>query len=82
MNESRAVALSIVLADDAHLKGELTRLGQLMPENIAILIGGRASSHYVDVIQQIGAIQLYDLPGFRSELDSLRSEPGLTNGAG
>jgi DNA-binding transcriptional MerR regulator/methylmalonyl-CoA mutase cobalamin-binding subunit len=76
MNQSRAVALSIVLADDAHLKGELARLGQLMPDNIAILIGGRASSHYADVIHQIGAIGLHDLQGLRNELDSLRSGTG------
>jgi DNA-binding transcriptional MerR regulator/methylmalonyl-CoA mutase cobalamin-binding subunit len=81
MNRSRAVALSIVLADDAHLNGELTRLGQLMPDNIAILIGGRASSNYTDVIRQIGAIQLHDLQGFRAELDSLRSETGPRAGS-
>lgn len=74
MNKSRAVALSIILADDAHLKGELTRLGHLMPDEIAILIGGRASSQYADIIRQIGATRLRDLPGFRTELDSLRSE--------
>lgn len=82
MNQSRAVALSIVLADDAHLSGELTRLGHLMPDNIAILIGGRASSHYTDVIQQIGAIRLHDLQGFRAELDSLRSGTGPTAESG
>jgi DNA-binding transcriptional MerR regulator/methylmalonyl-CoA mutase cobalamin-binding subunit len=74
-NNSRAVALSIVLADDPHVKNELARLGQLLPENIALLVGGRSSAHYADVLQQIGAVRLPDLPSFRAELDTLRSEP-------
>jgi DNA-binding transcriptional MerR regulator/methylmalonyl-CoA mutase cobalamin-binding subunit len=74
-SESRAVALSIVLAGDPHVKNELARLGQLLPENIALLVGGRASPHYLDVLQQIGAVRLTDLPSFRTELESLRAEP-------
>lgn len=74
-NGSRAVALSIVLADDPHVKNELAKLGQLLPETIALLVGGRSSAHYADVLQQIGAVRLPDLPSFRIELETLRSEP-------
>jgi methanogenic corrinoid protein MtbC1 len=74
-NGSRAVALSIVLADDSHVKNELAKLGQLLHENIALLVGGRASAHYADVLQQIGAVRLPDMPSFRTELETLRSEP-------
>jgi methanogenic corrinoid protein MtbC1 len=73
-NGSRAVALSIVLADDAHVKNELAKLRQLLPEDIALLVGGRSSAHYADVLQQIGASRLTDLQSFRMELESLRSE--------
>lgn len=73
-NASRAVALSIVLADDAHVKNELVKLRQLLPENIALMVGGRSAAHYSDVLQQIGATRLPDLQSFRIELESLRSE--------
>ena len=75
-NKSRAIALSIVLPDDAHLKNELGRLGQLLPDNVALLVGGRAASHYSDTLREIGAVRLQDLKGFRTELDSLRTETG------
>jgi hypothetical protein len=52
----------------------LVKLRQLLPENIALLVGGRSSSHYSDVLQQIGASRLVDLQSFRVELESLRSE--------
>jgi methanogenic corrinoid protein MtbC1 len=73
-SQSRAVALSIVLADDAHLKIELAKLRQLLPENVALLVGGRSSALYSDMLQDIGAIRLSDLQSFRVELESLRSE--------
>jgi len=70
-NNSRAIALSIVLPDDAHLKNELSRLGQLLPDNVALLVGGRAAIHYADILKEIGAVRLQDLQDFRTELDSL-----------
>ena len=75
-NESRAIALSIVLPDDAHIKNELSRLGQLLPDNVALLVGGRAATHYTDTLREIGAVHLQDLQSFRAELDSLRMETG------
>jgi DNA-binding transcriptional MerR regulator/methylmalonyl-CoA mutase cobalamin-binding subunit len=74
-NGFRVVALSIVLADDSHVRNELEKLGQLLPENVALLVGGRASVHYDDVLQRIGAVRLPDLASFRSELETLRTEP-------
>jgi methanogenic corrinoid protein MtbC1 len=75
-NKSRAIALSIVLPDDAHLKNELSRLGQLLPDNVALLVGGRAATHYSNTLREIGAVRLQDLQSFRAELDSLRTEAG------
>lgn len=70
-NKSRAIALSIVLPDDAHLNSELNRLGQLLPDNVALLVGGRAAIHYTNTLKEIGAIRLQDLQEFRTQLDSL-----------
>lgn len=78
-NKSRAIALSIVLPDDAHLNNELSRLGQLLPDQVALLVGGRAASHYADTLREIGAVRLQDLQGFRTELDALRTETGTRN---
>ena len=78
-DKSRAIALSIVLPDDAHLKNELSRLAQLLPDNIALLVGGRAAIHYADTLKEIGALRLHDLQDFRTELDSLRTEGGSRN---
>ncbi len=78
-DKSRAIALSIVLPDDAHLKNELSRLAQLLPDNVALLVGGRAAIHYADTLKEIGAQRLHDLQDFRTELDSLRSEGGSRN---
>jgi DNA-binding transcriptional MerR regulator/methylmalonyl-CoA mutase cobalamin-binding subunit len=74
-NDCRAIALSIVLADDSHVKNELAKLGQLLSDDVALLVGGRASARYADVLQQIGALRLIDLPSFRAELDAIRAEP-------
>jgi methanogenic corrinoid protein MtbC1 len=71
-NGSRAVALSIVLAAEPQVESELEKLGQLLPENVAILVGGRAASYYDDVIQRIHAVRLTDLNSFRTELEALR----------
>jgi methanogenic corrinoid protein MtbC1 len=73
-NRARAIALSIVLPDDAHLNNELSRLGQLLPDNVALLVGGRAASHYSDTLREIGAVRLQDLQGLRTELDALRTD--------
>lgn len=74
LNRSRAVALSIILADDAHLNAELAKLANLLPENIRLLVGGRASAQYSDKLREIGAVRLSDLQSFRHELESLRSD--------
>ena len=53
------------------------QLGQLLPESVAILVGGRAASYYDDVIQRIHAVRLTDLMSFRTELEALRYGPRI-----
>jgi methylmalonyl-CoA mutase cobalamin-binding subunit len=72
-NQARAVALSIVYPeDDPGVAAELARLRELLPERVAVLVGGRASAGYQDAIRQIGALEIRDLPHLCASLDELR----------
>lgn len=70
---ARAVALSIVYprADPA-LDDELRRLRTALPKNIALIVGGAASSAYGTPLDEIGAIRVEDLAHFRAHLRALR----------
>lgn len=72
-NNARAVALSLVYPeDDSRLEGELTRLRELLPMEVALLVGGRAMPAYREVLEKINAQQIKDLAEFSSALDALR----------
>lgn len=71
--EAKVVALSIVYpGDDKQLKLDFQNLKRMMPENINIIVGGRASTSYLDVIDEIGATHVKDTRQLRVELDSIR----------
>jgi MerR family transcriptional regulator, light-induced transcriptional regulator len=73
-NKARTVALSIVYpSDDEHLPGELERLRRYLPNEVRIIIGGRASSAYMDAINRIGAMHSADLREFCTQIDALRA---------
>ena len=70
---ARAVALSLVYPeDDARLPGELTRLRDSLPQEMALLVGGRAMPAYRDVLVRLGAILTEDLVQLGLALDRLR----------
>jgi DNA-binding transcriptional MerR regulator/methylmalonyl-CoA mutase cobalamin-binding subunit len=70
---ARAVALSLVYPpDDPFLRGELIKLQRGLPEGTALLVGGQAYDTYQDVLEEIGALVLKDLPDLRKHLDLLR----------
>jgi MerR family transcriptional regulator, light-induced transcriptional regulator len=72
-NRARAVALSLVYPeDDPRLEGELARLRELLPPEVALLAGGRAMPSYRKALQKLGALQVQDLPQLCSILDDLR----------
>ena len=72
-NRARAVALSLVYPeDDSRLEGELTRLRELLPADVVVLVGGRAMPAYRDVLEKIGALQIKDLAHLCATLDDLR----------
>lgn len=71
--EPKAVALSIVYpADDPHLYDELKRLRRILPNTGAMLVGGRATKAYNDVLATIGAVKPSGIAEFRTTLASLR----------
>ena len=72
-NRVRVVALSLVYPeDDPRLAGELTKLHELLPSDVALLVGGRAMPAYRDTLDQIGALAITDLAHLFSTLDDLR----------
>ncbi|PTX98535.1 MerR family transcriptional regulator [Opitutus sp. ER46] len=72
-NRTRAVALSLVYpADDPRLEPELSRLRDLLPPEVRIIVGGQAAPAYRPVLDRIGALHVADLAQFASTLDQLR----------
>ncbi len=72
--DARAVALSITYPpDDPLLVDELRRLRRLLDNRTALIVGGRSSQGYAQVLQEIGARHIGDLADFRRELQALRS---------
>ena len=68
--KSRYVLLSIVYpANDPYLIQELEKLHSLIDKEVKIIIGGRASNSYSDVISKIGALIINDLDEFRKFLE-------------
>ncbi|HXG46249.1 MAG TPA: MerR family transcriptional regulator [Methylomirabilota bacterium] len=77
-NQARAVALSLVYPeDDPRLEGELTRLRELLPSDVTLLVGGRAMAAYRTVLNRLKATQVGDLKEFCNELDALRRPRAL-----
>lgn len=74
--QARAVALSLVYPeDDPRLESELTRLRELLPPAVRIIVGGRALQSYLAACQKIGALQADDLAQAGRLLDELRRGP-------
>ena len=69
------MALSLVYPpDDALLREELRRLRRLLGPHTELLVGGRASAAYADVLREIGALRLDDLGELRHRLEEVRME--------
>lgn len=70
---ARAVALSLVYPhDDPALPPALELLRELLPESVALLVGGRAAAYVQPVLERVGAQLVGDLAGFGAQLDTLR----------
>ena len=70
----RVLALSITFGvDDPPLEAELAKIGRLVPDEVNIVVGGRAAPAYDAVLERIGALRIADLATFRDFLTNLRS---------
>ncbi|MEO5722545.1 MAG: MerR family transcriptional regulator [Chthoniobacterales bacterium] len=71
--QPRAVGLSIVYPpDDRALRRDLAKLRELLPEDCALLLGGRSASGYDDVARQVKATMVTSLTDLFPVLDSLQ----------
>lgn len=71
---SKVISLSIVYPlDDEGLIEQLRRLKSLLTSDIKILIGGRGSSSYANVINEIGAELIKDTTELRLKLSNHRN---------
>jgi methylmalonyl-CoA mutase cobalamin-binding domain/chain len=76
-NEVKAVALSIVYPeDDQSLPGELETLRSYLPENVSIIVGGRAAGAYKEILDRIGAAQPRTLEALYDALNAIRTKKG------
>jgi DNA-binding transcriptional MerR regulator/methylmalonyl-CoA mutase cobalamin-binding subunit len=70
---ARAVALSLVYPeDDPRLGGELARLREALPPEVALLVGGRALPAYRELAAGLGAVTVDSLGHLGAVLDGLR----------
>jgi methanogenic corrinoid protein MtbC1 len=73
---ARAVALSLVYpADDPRIPAELTRLTRLLPDDVSILVGGRAAEQYRTAIDACAADSIMGAAGLRQRLEQIRANP-------
>lgn len=71
--QAKVAALSIVYPnDDAYLKLELKKFKHLLPDDVSIIVGGRAANGYYDTLDEIGAIVVKDSKHLRIELEAVR----------
>lgn len=72
---AKAVALSVIYPpDDPHLRNELKKIRQLIPDHVPIIVGGRAAEAYAPVLDEVRAERITDMHAFRNRLTSLRYE--------
>jgi len=74
-NNSKAVLLSIVYPeDDPILVQEIRKLKRNLPDNVTIIVSGRASISYNTVLEEVGAVKTDGIYKIRTILESLRSK--------
>ena len=73
---AKAVALSLIYAaDDPRVGQELAALGRYLGHDVSLLVGGRGSAGYKEVLDDIGAVCLSGTTHLREYLETLRNGP-------
>ena len=69
---AKAVALSVVQGtDDFHLIRDLKKLRQYLPQNVSLMVGGRAAESMKGVFEQMGITPMTELAVLREKLPSM-----------
>lgn len=72
---AKVVALSIVYpSDDLQLKKDLLNLKRILPENVHIIVGGRAADGYLDILREINAVVVNNTKQLKLELNKIREQ--------
>lgn len=70
---AKAVLISIVFPpSDKAVEHQIENLGKLIPEEVPLLVGGRAVMSYTQVLDNVNAVILKDMADLRQELRMLR----------
>ncbi|MDQ6623168.1 MAG: MerR family transcriptional regulator [Verrucomicrobiota bacterium] len=79
----RAVGLSIVFPpDDTALQNDLRKLGDLLPAECALIVGGRSAFGYEEIFREINATFVTQLSDFYPVLDRLQRSSGKNSADG
>jgi DNA-binding transcriptional MerR regulator/methylmalonyl-CoA mutase cobalamin-binding subunit len=69
---ARAVTLSISSNnDDLTIQKEIRRLKILIGNDVALIVGGRAASHYKALLDEVGVLNIQSYDHFRTVLDGM-----------
>lgn len=74
VNFTQALAVTISISfcsDDLVVPKELRRLKKLLGAHVALIVGGRAASHYKAVLDEVGVLNIQNYDHFRQALDAL-----------
>ncbi len=72
IRRARAVALSLVYpSDDPNVPSEITKLRQLLPQDVALLVGGRAAYGYHRAVRVPDVLLVENLAALEGVLESL-----------
>ena len=72
---AKVVALSIVYpSDDLQLRKDLLNLKRILPENVHIIVGGRAADGYLDILGEINAVVVNNTKQLKLELNKIREQ--------
>lgn len=72
-SKARAVGLSLVYGDDVRVVEELRAIRRYLADDVAMVVGGRATVELQDVISNLGGHRVGDMLEFQSLLDSIRA---------
>jgi MerR family transcriptional regulator, light-induced transcriptional regulator len=72
---AKVVALSLVYpSDDPQLRKDLLNLKKILPENVHIIVGGRAADGYLDILGEINAVVVNNTKQLKLELNKIREQ--------